>query len=117
MEIVIKIISTVISSVVAFALGLVWTKYIALKAQKKKQIDRKDAEYDAMKQTCKLSLRSSLKDDYEYFVLKQGWCSIEDKNDVEEEYHLYHHSFDGNGRGTRYYNAIMELPDTPDDEE
>lgn len=115
-EIITKIITTVISSALAFLLGLIWTKYEHLKKQKKTQQDNKDAEYKAMKETCKLSLRNSLKDDYEFFVLKQGWCSIEDKNDVEEEYKLYHESFDGNGRGTRYYNAVIELPETPDDE-
>lgn len=117
MEIVTKIITTVISSVLAFLLGLLWTRYSALKNQKKQQQNEKDAEYEAIKQTCKLSLRSSLKADYEFFVLKQGWCSIEDKNDVEEEYRLYHTGFNGNGRGTRYYNAIMELPESPPEEE
>jgi len=105
-----------LSPIFTFVIGWIASKY---KEEKQKRIDKskeEKEEYDTMKETCKLTLRKSLKDDYEFYVHKQKWCSIEDKNDVENEYELYHKKFNGNGRGTLYHDAIMKLPDDPPEE-
>lgn len=108
-DVIIKVLG-LLSPIFTFLIGLIFSKYKDEKKRKEEQSRISEKEYTAMKETCKLALRKSLKDDYQFFTA-QGWCSIDDKHDVESEYTLYHEEFNGNGRGTRYYNAIMALPD------
>lgn len=108
-DVVLKVLGF-LSPVFTFLIGWIASKYKEEKKKREDKTNKEKAEYETMKETCKLTLRRSLKDDYEFFVLKQGHCSIENKNDVQNEYTLYHEKFKGNGRGTLYYDAIMALP-------
>ena len=38
---------------------------------------------------------------------------FDDKFEVQRLYKIYHKDLGGNGRGTRYYEIIMKLPDAP----
>ena len=57
----------------------------------------------------KFTLRKFLKDDYDCYT-QRGWCSVQEKEEVDALYRLYHEGFNGNGTGTRYYEAIIALP-------
>lgn len=104
------IISPIISAIIAFLIG----KISALHRKVKERDLRSAEEYEALKETCKYTLRQFLKEDYEFYVEEQGWCSLADKEEVERAYILYHDKWNGNGQGTRYYEAIMKLPEHPD---
>ena len=63
-------------------------------------------------------LKKSLKDDYDFYVETAGWCSVVDKAEVERAYQIYTcPTLKGNGQGTRYYHAIMNLPEHPTKED
>lgn len=108
LDIILKIFGIVFTPVFTFFVGYITSKRKENKIKKQQNA----AEYNAMRETCKLTLRQNLHNDYEYYTA-QGYCSIEDKDEVEAEYNLYHKVFNGNGRGTRYYKGIMSLPNEP----
>ena len=109
LDVVLKVLG-LFTPVFTFLIGWIASKYKDEKRKKEEADKTASDEYDTMKETCKLTLKRSLKDDYEFYVHKQGWCSIEDKADVENEYVLYHDKLGGNGRGTLYRDAIKALP-------
>lgn len=82
------------------------------KYKKQEEEDKQRAEIRriAIEETCKEMLRKTLKDDCEYFT-NLGYCSVDDKFEVQRLYNIYHKDLGGNGRGTRYYEIIMKLPD------
>ena len=80
-DVVLKVLGF-LSPVFTFLIGWIASKYKEEKKKREDKTNKEKAEYETMKETCKLTLRRSLKDDYEFFVLKQGHCSIENKNDV-----------------------------------
>ena len=109
------ILTTVIGGIVGFLvswfMGTIKKKTEDKVQENKEEKDRKEAEHTAMMEACKESLRRALKEDLEFYK-KQGYCSVEDKADIEKVYTLYHNDpMNGNGRGTRYYEGIMSLPD------
>jgi hypothetical protein len=111
------IVTTVVGTFIGFIVTLVMSK-AQLKAESKVQENKeekeaRESEHLAMREACKSFLRRTLKDDFEFYK-KQGYCSVEDKSEIEDTYKLYHHDLKGNGRGTRYYEAIMSLPDISD---
>ena len=111
------ILTTIIGGIVGFLvswfMGTIKKKTEDKVQENKEERDRKEAEHTAMMEACKESLRRALKEDLEFYK-KQGYCSVEDKADIEKIYRLYHDApMNGNGRGTRYYEGIMNLPDEP----
>ena len=107
------IIGGIIGFLVSWFMGAIKKKTEDKVQENKEEKDRKEAEHTAMMEACKESLRRALKEDLEFYK-KQGHCSVEDKADIEKVYTLYHNDpMKGNGRGTRYYEGIMSLPDEP----
>ena len=108
------IVSTIVGGFIGFLVTWFMTS-IQRKTENKIQENKEEkekqvAEHAAMMEACKESLRRALKEDLEFYK-KQGYCSIEDKADIQALYNLYHNSpFNGNGRGTGYFNGIMSLP-------
>ncbi len=116
-QIYLLILTTVIGGVVGFLvswfMGTVKKKAEDKVQENKEEKETKEAEHAAMMEACKEMLRRTLKEDLEFYK-KQGYCSIEDKADVKNVYDLYHNPpFNGNGRGTGYFNGIMQLPEEP----
>lgn len=115
------IVSTIVGGFIGFLVTWFMTS-IQRKTENKIQENKeeketKEAEHTAMMEACKESLRRALKEDLEFYK-KQGYCSIEDKAEVQALYNLYHNEpFKGNGRGTGYFNGIIELPNEPHKEE
>lgn len=111
------IITTIVGGVIGFCVTLAMTK-IQKQAETKIQENKeeketKEAEHKVLMEACKEMLRRTLKEDLEFYK-KQGYCSVEDKADIEKVYNLYHNApMNGNGRGTRYFEGIMGLPDEP----
>lgn len=113
-QIYLLILTTVIGGIVGFLvswfMGTIKKKAEDKVQENKEENKKKEAEHAAMMEACKESLRRALKEDLEFYK-KQGYCSIEDKAEVQALYNLYHNEpFKGNGRGTGYFNGIMELP-------
>lgn len=109
-----QILGWVASPVASCVIGYLFSRLQQLKKSAKEKEEQYIQERKALKETCKYMLRKFLKDDYEYYVDGQGWCSSSDKAEVQQAYDLYHDSWNGNGQGTRYYNAIMALPEHPE---
>ena len=101
-----QVILVIIPTVLGWLVGWLLAKY---KKAKERAQSLADLEA-AYKESIKYMLRKSLKEDSEYYI-QRGYCSIEDKNEVEVAYDLYHNKLKANGPGTRYYQAIMSLPD------
>ena len=117
-DILFKIIAA-LSPFLTFALGLLASKIKKLQEkneqneiEKQELISKRENEEEAMKEACKYMLKKSLKEDYDYY-LEQGWCSAEDKEEVDRIYFLYRKQLGGNGSGTRYYDSISSLPEHP----
>lgn len=113
-QIYLLILTTIIGGIVGFIvswfMGAIKKKTEDKVQENKEEKDRKEAEHAAMMEACKESLRRALKEDLEFYK-KQGYCSIEDKAEIQALYNLYHNEpFKGNGRGTGYFNGIMALP-------
>ena len=109
------IVTTIVGTIIGFVVTLIMTK-AQKEAENKVQENReekqeRELEHIAMRESCKAFLRRVLKDDFEFYK-KIGYCSVDDKSEVDDLYNLYHTDLKGNGRGTRYYEAIMALPDT-----
>jgi uncharacterized membrane protein YgaE (UPF0421/DUF939 family) len=116
-QIYLLILTTVIGGIVGFLvswfMGTVKKKAADKVQENKEEKETKEAEHRALMEACKEMLRGTLKEDLEFYK-KQGYCSVEDKADIENVYKLYHsYPMNGNGRGTRYYEGIMSLPDEP----
>jgi hypothetical protein len=110
-DLIIKIAGWVATPMLSFVIGLLTSKLKKNKESAEQKAQKEDLEYEALKETCKYMLKKSLRDDYEFYVEEQGWCSIEDKNEVERAYMIYSGGLHGNGQGTRYYKGIMGLPE------
>lgn len=111
------IVSTIVGGFIGFLVTWFMTSIQRKTENKiqenKEEENRKEAEHVAMMEACKESLRKALKEDLEFYK-KQGYCSIEDKADIQALYDLYHKEpLKGNGRGTGYFKGIMELPNEP----
>lgn len=116
-QIYLLILTTVIGGIVGFLvswfMGTIKKKAEDKVQENKEEKENKEAEHKALMEACKEMLRRTLKEDLEFYK-KQGYCSVEDKADIEKVYRLYHDTpMKGNGRGTRYYEGIMSLPDEP----
>lgn len=92
--------------------GSLTTKLKKYKKREEEDKQRTEIRRIAIEETCKEMLRKTLKDDSEYFT-NLGYCSVDDKFEVQRLYNIYHKDLGGNGRGTRYYEIIMKLPDAP----
>jgi phosphate/sulfate permease len=111
---ILTIAGWIVAPILSFVIGRLSSKYVKAKEENQKSKDSREQEIAAMKETCKYVLKKSLQDDYNYYVEEIGWCSVEDKTEVEKAYEIYHSpAIDGNGQGTRYYKAIMALPEHP----
>ena len=115
------ILTTIIGGIVGFLvswfMGTIKKKAEDKVQENKEENEKKEAEHTAMMEACKEMLRRTLKEDLEFYK-KQGYCSVEDKADIEKVYRLYHDApMNGNGRGTRYYEGITGLPDEPHEKE
>lgn len=111
------ILTTIIGGIVGFLvswfMGTIKKKTEDKAQENKEENKKKESEHTAMMEACKEMLRRTLKEDLEFYK-KQEYCSVEDKADIEKVYRLYHDApMNGNGRGTRYYEGIMSLPDEP----
>lgn len=109
------IVSTIVGGFIGFLVTWFMTSIQRKTENKiqenKEEKENKEAEHKALMEACKEMLRRTLKEDLEFYK-KQGYCSVEDKADIEKVYTLYHNDpMKGNGRGTRYYEGIMSLPD------
>lgn len=113
-QIIMQIAGWLISPILAFVIGRLTIKLNSLQAYNAKKDEMAKSESVAIKETCKYVLKKSLKDDYDFYVEQQGWCSVVDKAEVEKVYKIYSSpAINGNGQGTRYYHAIMDLPEHP----
>ena len=86
------------------------TVIVSKQNKKKQEQSEKDIADAAIKKSIKYIMKRNLQNDYNYYH-ELGYCPLDDKTDIQEEYELYHQGLKGNGAGTKYYDAIMALPD------
>ena len=82
-QIIMQIAGWLISPILAFVIGRLTIKLNSLQAYNAKKDEMAKSESVAIKETCKYVLKKSLKDDYDFYVEQQGWCSVVDKAEVE----------------------------------
>ena len=116
-NLILQIFGMFATPILSFIIGILSSRIKKIKKAAEENEKRRELEWNAIKETCKETLRSTLKEDYEFYTA-QGWCSVEDKEEVNNVYTLYHKGLHGNGRGTRYYSGIISLPEhNPNEEE
>ncbi len=103
-EILSKIISAIVGAVIAGLSGLcgwLWQRH------------KKDtADADAIRAGMMALLHDRIFQAAHFYCEARGWCSLEDKRNVEYMYKPYA-ELGGNGTGKSAYEAIMALPTEP----
>ena len=79
-------------------------------------IEQINGRIETMGRGTKMELFDTLHARYVKLVKKRGWASNAEKREVNEIYHIYHDELHGNGQGERYYNAILDLPESDEEE-
>lgn len=74
------------------------------------KVDVLDARLGSVQTGVSLELFESLRDLWKLCVYTQGYASIEQKEQADNIYRVYHIQLGGNGVGTRLYEDIMNLP-------
>ena len=71
-----------------------------------------DTEDDTIKDGMMALLHDRIYQAGHYYCNVQGWCSLQDKHNIDYMYKPYH-ALGGNGTGTAAYKAILALPTEP----
>ena len=79
------------------------------------QIDQVNGRLETIGAGTKMELFDTLHNWRIILVVHKGWASTAEKREVEEIYRIYHDKLNGNGQGERYYNEIMELPESEEE--
>lgn len=74
------------------------------------KVDILDARLSSVQTGVSLELFESLRDLWKLCVYTQGYASIEQKEQADHIYRVYHVQLGGNGVGTHLYEEIMSLP-------
>ena len=106
-SIILTAISTILGFISSFLVNVLLMKY----KQDKKREEQEKVDEKLLRDADRHLLRRALKEDHDFYM-HQGYCSIEDKEEVEHTYKTYH-GLGGNGLGTTLRNDIMALPDYP----
>ena len=106
----VTLVLTIFGWIVPSVCTVLLAAIIAKQSKHKEQRCEKELSDAAIKKSIKYIMKRNLQDDYKYYH-ELGYCPLEDKLDIQEEYELYHNGLQGNGAGTKYYDAIMALPD------
>ena len=106
-SIILTAISTILGFISSFLVNVLLMKY----KQDKKREEQEKVDEKLLRDADRHLLRRALKEDHDFYM-HQGYCSIDDKEEVEHTYQTYH-GLGGNGLGTSLRNDIMALPDYP----
>lgn len=74
------------------------------------KVDVLDARIGSVQTGVSLELFESLRDLWKLCVYTQGYASIEQKEQADNIYRVYHNQLGGNGVGTHLYEEIINLP-------
>ena len=105
------LLPTIVSVVLGFASSFLLHIVIAKRNDDKKKSQKECEDQKLRREADMHLLRRALREDHEYYT-RQGWCSVQDKDEVEHTYQTYH-GLGGNGLGTALRNDMMALPDFP----
>ena len=92
----------------AAAMAFMWKKI-------KKKFEQQKTENDSIKSGVKALLHDRLWQAHNYYTNK-GYCSLEDKKNIEYLYEPYA-ALGGNGTGKEAYDDIFGLPPRPKEDE
>lgn len=106
-SILLTALSAVLGFISSFLVNVLLIKY----KQDKKKEEQEKVDEKLLRDADRHLLRRALKEDHDFYM-HQGYCSVEDKDEVEHTYQTYH-GLGGNGLGTSLRNDIMALPDYP----
>lgn len=104
-SILLTALSAVLGFISSFLVNVLLMKY----KQDKKKEEQEIVDEKLLRDADRHLLRRALKEDHEFYI-NQGYCSVEDKDEVEHTYQTYH-GLGGNGLGTSLRNDILALPD------
>ena len=99
---------------VQWACGLLAAALVALWQWGRKRFAAQKKDSDAVKAGIKAVLHDRLWQAHKQYMT-QGWCSLEDKKNVEYLYQPYA-ALGGNGTGKDAYQDIFDLPTRPREE-
>lgn len=72
-------------------------------------LNRRSALKNTTAEAVKILLRKEMRESYRAATSK-GFVTLDDIEEMEEIYRLYHDELGGNGTGTRLYEAFKNLP-------
>ena len=116
--IIIAIISTVGSFVTAafsVVMGIYGKKHAKLRKEQMEKYEKWDELRQNVAAGMRCTLRNSILEKCKKYI-KLGYCPIHIKQQVEEEYGIYH-NLGGNGTVTQTYKKFLDLPITEGGEE
>lgn len=79
------------------------------------RVDQINGRLETIGKGTKMELFDTLHNWRILLVKERKWASAAEKKEVEEIWNVYHFELGGNGQGQRYYNEIMELPESEEE--
>lgn len=72
-------------------------------------LNRRSVLKNSTADAVKILLRKEIREAYNSATQK-GYVTLDDIEEMEEIYRIYHDELEGNGTGTRLFNSFMALP-------
>ena len=108
---IISAASSIAVSVFSAVMAVYGKKHAKLRKEEMEKYERWDKLRQAVAKGMRCTLRNSILDRCKKYI-KLGYCPIHIKQQVEEEYEVYHDELGGNGTVTQTYNRFLDLPIT-----
>lgn len=77
----------------------------------KDKVQQIDQRLDVIESGTKIELFDTLHN-WRVILVSRGWASAQEKKEIQNIWHIYHEELKGNGQGARYYEEIMNLPES-----
>ena len=72
-------------------------------------LNRRSALKNSTADALKILLRKEIREGYNSAICK-GYVTLDDIQEMEELYRIYHDELNGNGTGTRLYESFKQIP-------
>lgn len=111
----ISAVSSVVVSVFSGVMAVYGKKHAKLRKEEMEKYERWDELRQNVALGMRCTLRNSILEKCKRYI-KLGYCPIHIKQQVEEEYGIYH-NLGGNGTVTQTYKKFIDLPITEGDDD
>lgn len=72
-------------------------------------LNRRSALKNSTADALKILLRKEIREGYNS-AIRKGYVTLDDIQEMEELYRIYHDELNGNGTGTRLYESFKQIP-------